>query len=103
MVEQSVFGREDEKEKVIESLFSDYHHGEVISVLPIVGKGGLGKTTLAQLVYNDKRVRDYFDMLGWVYVSDDFNVERIVRDIIESFTRTGYNLTKALGTHCVCL
>ncbi|KAJ3689630.1 hypothetical protein LUZ61_018794 [Rhynchospora tenuis] len=89
VIEQSVFGREEEKEKVVNLLLSE---GDVISVLPLVGKGGIGKTTMAQLIYNDKRMQGYFDMIGWVYVSDDFNIERITRDIIESFTREAYDL-----------
>ncbi|KAJ1693571.1 hypothetical protein LUZ63_010269 [Rhynchospora breviuscula] len=89
VIEESVFGREEEKEKAVNLLLSE---GEVISVLPLVGKGGIGKTTMAQLIYNDKRLKVFYDMIGWVYVSDDFNIERITRDIIESFTREAYDL-----------
>ncbi|KAJ3690059.1 hypothetical protein LUZ61_019223 [Rhynchospora tenuis] len=89
VMEQSIFGREEEKEKVIDLLL---FQEEVFSVLPIVGKGGIGKTTIAQLVYNDKRVHNYFDLVGWVCVSNDFSIERIIQHIIESFTRTSCNL-----------
>ncbi|KAJ4783217.1 Disease resistance protein (CC-NBS-LRR class) family [Rhynchospora pubera] len=92
LIMESIFGREEEKEQVLNLFFMDQRQGKIFSVLPLVGKGGLGKTTVARLVYNDKRVKDCFDLIGWVYVSDDFNIERITRDIIESFTREACDL-----------
>ncbi|KAJ4772367.1 Disease resistance protein (CC-NBS-LRR class) family [Rhynchospora pubera] len=65
VVEQNIFGREEEKENVINALLLG---GDGISVLPIVGKGGIGKTTVAQLVYNDKKMQGCFDLVGWICV-----------------------------------
>lgn len=59
-----------------------------LCVLPIVGMGGVGKTTLAQLVYNDPVVNLHFDMKAWVHVSKEFDVEVLTRVIISSFTKT---------------
>uniref|UniRef100_A0A0E0E0A9 NB-ARC domain-containing protein n=1 Tax=Oryza meridionalis TaxID=40149 RepID=A0A0E0E0A9_9ORYZ len=62
-----------------------------VSVLPIFGIGGVGKTTLAQFIYNDPRVRAHFGKRRvWVRVSDLFDKRRITKDIIESFTREEY-------------
>ena len=49
-------------------------------------KLGLGKTNLAQLVYNDQGVVSYFNLKMWVCVSDDFDVKVLVRNIIKSAT-----------------
>ncbi|KAB1212510.1 putative disease resistance RPP13-like protein 1 [Morella rubra] len=46
---------------------------------------GVGKTTLARLVFNDDSV-EHFDLKAWVCVSDDFDVSRITKAILESIT-----------------
>ena len=46
--------------------------------------GGLGKTTLAQLAFNDKEAQTHFDLRVWVCVSDDFNVLKLTKTILQS-------------------
>ena len=57
---------------------------EDVLVYPITGMGGIGKTTLAQLVLNEIRVASHFETRIWVWVSKDFDVWRILKAIIES-------------------
>ncbi|XP_058731319.1 disease resistance protein RGA2-like isoform X2 [Vicia villosa] len=81
-----VIGRDEEKEKVVSFLMAppSGNHDHEIDVIPIIGIGGLGKTTLAQLVYNDDRVIEFFDLRMWVFVSDVFDVKRLVLDILKA-------------------
>ncbi|KAF5470730.1 hypothetical protein F2P56_011228 [Juglans regia] len=84
LVEESgICGREDDKEKIINSLFSDDVSGNKLFVIAIVCMGGLGKTTLAQLVYNDESVKEHFDLKAWACVSDEFDVFKVTKAILE--------------------
>ncbi|XP_074272929.1 putative disease resistance protein RGA1 [Silene latifolia] len=82
-----VVGREYDLNKVVHMLL-DSGTRDRVSFLSIVGVGGLGKTTLAQLVFNDERVRTEFPLRLWTCVSDEnadeFDVKTILARILES-------------------
>ncbi|XP_056161611.1 putative disease resistance protein RGA1 [Syzygium oleosum] len=79
--EGDIKGRDDDKRTVIKFLL-DSNVKENVSILPIVGIGGLGKTALAQCVYNDEMVSKHFHLKLWVCVSNDFDMNKIVKNII---------------------
>jgi hypothetical protein len=51
----------------------------------------VGKTTLAQYIYNDSRVKKHFGLMIWVCVSDFFDKRRITKEIIESIPGEEFN------------
>ncbi|KAG4177531.1 hypothetical protein ERO13_A11G312842v2 [Gossypium hirsutum] len=77
-------GRQKEKTEMIELLKGNNSNG--VSVLSIVGMGGMGKTTLAQLVYNDATINESFDLKAWVCVSDNFDAIATTKAILQSIT-----------------
>ncbi|KAJ0613117.1 putative virus X resistance protein-like, coiled-coil [Helianthus annuus] len=92
-----ILGRDEEVEMVTRTIcnkdIGKYENGE-IRVYGIWGMGGMGKTTLAQLVYNHTSVNQYFDLRCWVYVSENFQVNEIIKKIIESVDKSGCTLTQ---------
>ncbi|CAL5331106.1 unnamed protein product [Camellia sinensis] len=85
--EPRVYGREKDQRKIIELLVGGGESSRnKVDVIPIVGMGGIGKTTLAQMVYNDETVKKHFDLKAWVCVSDEFDIMKITKAIYDSVT-----------------
>ncbi|KAI0514164.1 hypothetical protein KFK09_010198 [Dendrobium nobile] len=83
-----LIGRLKEKKLVMDWLRnpSNEHQGtdlyRNISLLSIVGHGGMGKTTLSQHVYKDEITKD-FDLKMWVCVSNNFDLKKVIADMLE--------------------
>ncbi|KAJ3676071.1 hypothetical protein LUZ60_003483 [Juncus effusus] len=87
--EKILFGRVEEKEELTKWLSSSRSGEESksessVSILAIVGVGGIGKTSLAQHLYNDKNVEEYFSKRIWICVSNTFDVSIILGQIVRS-------------------
>lgn len=65
------------------SQLTDRDHLRLV-VVSIIGMGGLGKTTLARKIYNDARVKSYFDCCAWIFVSQEYKIKSLILDIFKS-------------------
>ncbi|KAK7407075.1 hypothetical protein VNO78_08716 [Psophocarpus tetragonolobus] len=92
VTEPVVYGRDHDRGQVVEFLLLCACNNEDLCIYPIVGMGGLGKTTLAKQIFNDDRVSKHFDLTIWVCVSNDFNTKTILQSIIECSTGQNPNL-----------
>ncbi|XP_027174696.1 putative disease resistance protein RGA3 [Coffea eugenioides] len=63
-----MIGRTDDESHILEMLLRPSE--KVVSVLPIFGMGGLGKTTLAKSIYNNHQIDGHFQKKIWVCVSE---------------------------------
>ncbi|XP_020411702.1 disease resistance protein RGA2-like isoform X1 [Prunus persica] len=85
--EDNIIGRDEDKRAIIQLLLDlDPIPTKNVSSISIVGFGGLGKTTLAQLVLNDEKVEKHFELKMWICVSNVFELDIIVKKIIQSAT-----------------
>nr|CAB3488930.1 unnamed protein product [Digitaria exilis] len=80
----AVLGRDQEKHQIISKLVETKDQ-QKIKTVSILGLGGSGKTTLANLVFNDVNIIEkHFESRLWVHVSQEFDVKKLIKKLFEA-------------------
>ena len=90
-----ICGRDKERNELVSNLLGKGSQEEKSPrVISLIGMGGMGKTALAQLAYNDVDVQAHFEKQIWVCVSDRFDQIRVAKAIIESIESQSPDITE---------
>ncbi|KAM3321062.1 putative late blight resistance protein R1A-3 [Capsicum chacoense] len=81
-VENNMVGRDDQMKRMLTELTRYGGSSGELKVIPIVGMGGIGKTTLAKEVYTDESIRLHFNVHYWATVSQKHNVKEILLSLL---------------------
>ncbi|KAK8329660.1 hypothetical protein V6Z11_A11G337400 [Gossypium hirsutum] len=84
-----IIGRNGIKTELVFRLVDEEEQGT--QTISIVGMGGIGKTDLARLIYNDELLKTRFDKMIWVCVSNLFDQKKVARDIILAFEEDNFS------------
>jgi len=87
IIEPTLYGRDTQKKSIVEHIIhGEYSENKLITVLPIVGVGGIGKTTFTQHVYQE--VKSHFDVAVWLCASQSFNAASLAQEAVKQIPRS---------------
>ncbi|XP_015164580.1 putative disease resistance protein RGA4 isoform X2 [Solanum tuberosum] len=84
VVASDIVGRDLDVAEIKEKILNMREEDIVLSTIPIVGMGGLGKTTVAKRIYNDEHIQQIFEKRIWLCLPEMSETKCFLEQILES-------------------
>ncbi|XP_066338668.1 putative disease resistance protein RGA3 [Miscanthus floridulus] len=84
--DSAIVGEQIERDtrELVQVLTTNDDNNHSIKVVSIIGAGGMGKTTLAQKIFNDATIQEHFKTKIWLSITQQFDVVELLRTAIEN-------------------
>ncbi|KAL8513115.1 hypothetical protein ACS0TY_019335 [Phlomoides rotata] len=79
---------------VLDNLTGQEHS---LQIIPIVGMGGIYKTTLAINIYTKPLIDQHFDIRAWVIISQEYSRRNILQILCQEITGNSKDLTSRMS------
>ncbi|WMV51544.1 hypothetical protein MTR67_044929 [Solanum verrucosum] len=86
VVASEVVGRDNDVAEIKRKMLN-MRDDVVLCTIPIVGMGGLGKTTLAKRIFNDEQIEKHFEKRVWLCLPEMSETKSFLQLILESLTK----------------
>ncbi|KAH0720779.1 hypothetical protein KY290_005761 [Solanum tuberosum] len=86
VVPSNVVGRDNDVAEIKEKILTIREDIDLCTI-PIVGMGGLGKTTVAKRIFNDEQIEKHFEKRVWLCLPEMSEIKSFLELILESLTK----------------
>ncbi|PHT63815.1 hypothetical protein T459_32344 [Capsicum annuum] len=76
--DEEIVGFKKDAKKIVQYLIRGTKE---LDVIPIIGMGGQGKTTITRKVYNNDKIVSRFDVRAWICISQTYNQRELLQEI----------------------
>ncbi|XP_073121201.1 putative late blight resistance protein homolog R1B-23 [Henckelia pumila] len=97
VTESKVVEFDDDLDAINELMYED---SSKLQVIPIVGMGGIGKTTLARRAYEDSLRAQYIDIYAWATLSGEYQRRGTLSELLRSLKKYTTDANQQYSGEC---